>query len=337
MGDRSAFQRLLKPKDKKEAQEIVETTTQEAQKIGDTSPVDALKAKLAQKEGLSKGEMVALGLLNIIPTAIGGLAAGAQGAAAGAEAGIGGTKVLADVRNQETDRIQRQLEQEQSLAQRLQESQIQDRRIQEEREFKASEGAKERAAKGQQVAAVKPTEGQKTLDRAFAKRAEQYAGGGRDLAVANIAKLQDAASKLASLKDSSAIKRGALGAIGGQGRALVSSDRKAIEDAINAVTVENLRSTLGAQFTAQENQEFKALEYDPRLPESENAQRAMRKAALIEKKIAETDRLVQAFDERGTIAGELSKGFQEQPQVAQETPAQDPKARLEQLRKKYGR
>lgn len=105
----------LPAKEKTKTVEIVKTATDAAQAAGDTSPVEQIKARLNQKEGLSKGEMVALGLLNIIPTVIGGAVAGAAGAAAGAEAGIAATGTLAQVKGQERDALTKQLQAAQEL------------------------------------------------------------------------------------------------------------------------------------------------------------------------------------------------------------------------------
>ena len=86
-------------------------------------------------------------------------------------------------------------------------------------------------------------------------------------------------------------------------RALVDAESKDTQDLINSVTQQNLRETLGAQFTAREGFMLIARAYDPRLSPQMNARRvAVARELLI---VAKQHREEQEkyFANHGTLAG----------------------------------
>lgn len=86
-------------------------------------------------------------------------------------------------------------------------------------------------------------------------------------------------------------------------RALVDAESKDTQDLINSVTQQNLRETLGAQFTAREGFMLIARAYDPRLSPQMNARRvAVARELLV---VAKEHREAQEryFANNGTLAG----------------------------------
>lgn len=86
-------------------------------------------------------------------------------------------------------------------------------------------------------------------------------------------------------------------------RAAVDAKSKDLQDLINSVTQQNLRATLGAQFTAREGFMLIARAYDPRLSPEFNARRVAvaREMLLVSKKHREAQE--NYFAEHGTLAG----------------------------------
>jgi len=68
-----------------------------------------------------------------------------------------------------------------------------------------------------------------------------------------------------------------------------------IQRLANRVTVENLRNTFGSQFTQAEGDQFKALDYDPRLPDEDNLANLRKKKAMIEAHIQRKNQLFEKY------------------------------------------
>lgn len=306
------------------------------QPVQEVPAVEEQQQELAPKElpvpaKKSNKELIALGLLSTIPSIIGAVAGGSEGGEAGANASLTGLKQMQEEQKQGREQQQvlqkAALESQERKAKQQADAELK-RELQEER-LAAQKDLKTLVAGNQQP---KQTEAQKVFERAAAKTIEPYISGGRDLLQANAEKLIESADKLTKLKDSSTAKRAALGLIGESGRSLVTPERKEIENAINSVTVEQLRQTLGAQFTATENKQFRELQYDPKLPESTNAKNARKKAELILKKIQETDQRVNQFSETGSL---LPQPISKQKSLEEMTD-EELDAREQELLKKLG-
>jgi len=89
-------------------------------------------------------------------------------------------------------------------------------------------------------------------------------------------------------------------------RTLVDAESKDTQDLINSVTQQNLRETLGAQFTAREGFMLIARAYDPRLSPQMNARRVAvaREMLIVSKQHREAQEAY--FANNGTLAGFIS-------------------------------
>lgn len=154
-----------------------------------------------------------------------------------------------------------------------------------------------------QTARPKPTVAQQSIDRAFAKTYDEMViKGGEGRVQSNIDKLREQANRLRNMKSISPLERLAIGTpIAGP---VLAKELTDIKENIDSVTIEDLRQTMGAQFTEREGAEFKNLGFNPQLPPEEQARRIERKAEIIENALNRTRQLIGAFENNdGTLAG----------------------------------
>ena len=78
-------------------------------------------------------------------------------------------------------------------------------------------------------------------------------------------------------------------------RALYNKKGLDLQQRINSVTVQNLRDAFGPQFTQKENEQFRALEYDPALSNAQNLKKLEKKIEMIQGLIAAKERTFGEF------------------------------------------
>lgn len=153
------------------------------------------------------------------------------------------------------------------------------------------------------------TEGQKTLDREFAKEAERYTSSGRVNAISSINKLKEIVKDLKKEGD------GLFASGGGRSSALPDSirSRNSIKWRDNAVTSANatLKELFGAQLSDAEREAAAKEFYNDALSNSENAAILERKIRDLEAGIKNKDAKVDEFFSKGTLS-EFKPSFQNQ-------------------------
>lgn len=80
-------------------------------------------------------------------------------------------------------------------------------------------------------------------------------------------------------------------------RAFTDPEGLEVQRLANRVTVENLRNTFGAQFTQQEGDQFKQLDYDPALSNKQNLANLQKKLQIIESHIRRKNALFGQYRE----------------------------------------
>lgn len=285
---------------------------------------------------LSKKDVLVTGLLNTLPALLGAAVAGPE---AGLAAGQGGSQIanlLLGARAEEEAGAEQEALRQQEAAARMQEQaasrEFQMTEAEKDRQLRRDLAAQEMAARSQkdaQEASQKKaplTKGQEALDRQFAKRYEEFAAGGGEEG------LQQKIKGLEEIKQGLSKTDTASGPIVGllpkSVRDIVTPQGAAFQDRLLSTIQETLRQTLGGQFTEREAQQLFERAYNPRLSEEENIKRVEKVINELSAKGKATGEAARYFEEAGTLSG--FKG-------ASEAPATDPKSRLEQLRKKYGR
>ncbi len=157
------------------------------------------------------------------------------------------------------------------------------------------------AARRQATAGLTPFD--KEYQRKVAGEAVDWDTRGRPVAEQSLAVLTDARKTLADPKAEDKGGEWLPGLIPDNVRALYNSDRLALQQAINSITVQNLREAFGAQFTQKENEQFRALEYDPSLSNAQNLEKLDRKIALIEGLAKAKEDAVRMYRSQSDIGG----------------------------------
>ena len=172
---------------------------------------------------------------------------------------------------------------------------------QELRAQQALAAAREKDLRQEEEKRKAPKEGEKTLDREFAKEYSEWSSTGKPDFDKNVAQLGRAVTILQSKKDAT------LGATG-KWTALIpdklrSGEDLAIQQDVEQAAVASLRAALGAQFTEKEGERIMKQSFDPILSEEENIRKIL---ATIEKltKIAQAkDKKASFFRENRTLQG----------------------------------
>jgi len=143
--------------------------------------------------------------------------------------------------------------------------------------------------------------GQKALDVAAAKDYQEWVSGSRAGSMRSIAELKDASDRLLNTDNVSGEIRGNLpdwaNTITGGGKAV--DVREQVENMVQT----SLRTTLGAQFTANEGERLIARAYNPTLPEHVNYRRLRSLATQLEEAAADRDAAAKHFEKYGTMEG----------------------------------
>jgi hypothetical protein len=156
---------------------------------------------------------------------------------------------------------------------------------------------------GQAAKPVPTTEGQKTLDRDFAREYSDYVAGGGS---AQIDKILEDLKKVENLLDSNknitGIKVAAADATGTL--SALFPDAATAKDLAGGVIQSNLRAVLGGQFAQKEGEALLARAYNPAQPQKDNLSRIRNLRKQIETAATAKRRAVDYWEaNEGTLAG----------------------------------
>lgn len=152
----------------------------------------------------------------------------------------------------------------------------------------------------QEKAAKAPTEGEKTLDREFAKDYSRWMGAGKAEFNKNLTKLERAIDKLKQAKGDT---------FGYTGRWTVAvpdamrSEGRALRQDVEQAAVASLRETLGAQFTEKEGARIMAQSFDPLLSEEQNIQKITDTINELKERAATMEARANFFKQNRTLKG----------------------------------
>ncbi len=197
-------------------------------------------------------------------------------------------KQATDVRDRRDADAARKSQQEFAKAQQEQASA--DRKAQRDYQYAALKQAGEIARAGQanarDIAGLKKAASggspfQKERERKIAQESVAWDTAGK---VQADAARNDISTAISALEKDKSIGDSWLSSLPGDEYIRSKLDPKGLEvqRLANRVTVENLRNTFGAQFTEKEGAQFKALDYDPALPNETNLKNLKTKLALID-------------------------------------------------------
>lgn len=219
-----------------------------------------------------------------------------------------------------------------------------------DRELKRELAAQDAAVKikAKQLEADKKyklTEGQKALDKAYAKDYADYvAGGGFAQAKGDISKLDKVLEEMEKNKDMFTGPVDTLTeTLGGfeAVRAVTNPRLQDLKDRLEQIIQQDLRKTLGAQFTEKEGKLFMERSFNPKLGAKENIDRLRMFVADVKKRAEQKDRSAKYFEKHGTLQG--FKGDTTAPEYGDKVRVQLPsgqvgtinKNKLDAFKKKY--
>lgn len=142
----------------------------------------------------------------------------------------------------------------------------------------------------------KPTDFNVSQMKQLGKNSAEYYTKDRDQLIGNNSKISEGINLLQNAVDSKTNLSGGFSEyIPGSDfiRPLVNEEGEIVKNSIDSAITETLRPTLGAQFTEQEGERIKALQYNPKLPPSENLRRAKELQKFINKKLQVSDALYE--------------------------------------------
>jgi hypothetical protein len=145
---------------------------------------------------------------------------------------------------------------------------------------------------------AKPSEGEKTVDREFAKKYNEWATGGKADYEENAKILNQAIEDLSSGKVTTGTVSGAASRIPG-----VRTGTKELETRVRKSLNSMLRATLGAQFTENEGERIFSQTFDPFASPEENVKNMQTELDKLEKRKNLLEQQGSVFKERKTLAG----------------------------------
>lgn len=244
-----------------------------AQRVPDEGVPEVNKSDvpIAPKGASDSGEdddLLGRALVGLAPVLLGAAIGGAEGGGIGAQAGNSGLGVLD---KQKEDRENKRKEEAEAISKKRDKA--------EEREFKVGLELAKRDRqlndKIQQILfekGLEGSEGQKALDKAFAKDYNDFVAQGGAAGLAR--KLKDVDDSIKLLEKTDSASGPLIGTLPKAFRDVVTPEGSSIQDRLEGVVQETLRQTLGAQFTEKEGERILARTFNPRLSEKENARRA---------------------------------------------------------------
>lgn len=175
-------------------------------------------------------------------------------------------------------------------------------REREERQAKRDEeraaAAARREETSKQKEAEKPSAAERTVDAAFGKEYSTWvAGGGFNSTKQNLTQLNDVIKQLESGDDDIS------GPIAGRVPSWFHEKPTAVQERIAGVVQSSLKAILGGQFTEKEAREMINRAYNPKLSESENADRLKRLFSSMKGAAEMKQKAAQYYEENGTLKG----------------------------------
>jgi hypothetical protein len=144
----------------------------------------------------------------------------------------------------------------------------------------------------------KPTVGEQTIDREFAKKYNEWATAGKADYEENAQILKDAINDLETGKVSTGSVSGVTSRIPG-----VRTDTRELETRVRKAVNGMLRATLGAQFTEEEGKRIFEQTFDPFASPEENVKNMQTELAKIEKRKNLIEQQGEVFKQRKTLSG----------------------------------
>lgn len=160
------------------------------------------------------------------------------------------------------------------------------------------DGAAEKLYGEKKKEKVTPTEGEKTVDREFAKEYNKWATGGKSDYEVNSKIFKDAISKLKTGK----VSTGTLSGLGARIPGYRSETRE-VEDQVRKAINGMLRATLGAQFTEKEGERIFQQTFDPAKSEKANVRAMELELAKLEKRKNDIEDMGKYYTKNKTISG----------------------------------
>lgn len=157
------------------------------------------------------------------------------------------------------------------------------------------------------------TPGWKKIDEAFADTYLGWNSGGYADSKKQISQLTESLDIIEGAAKNGQNISGIIGTLPNAVQPFINPQGTIAREGVEEVVQRSLREILGAQFTEKEGERLIARAYNPSLPPAENAKRVRRLLGTIEKMGEAKQKMVDYFDENGTLRG--FKG--ERPSAAQ--------------------
>lgn len=156
------------------------------------------------------------------------------------------------------------------------------------------------------------TEGQKALDRSFAKEYDDWTSRGRAAVQKNLGLLEKTVQTLQQRQDD---RFGTSGRVTGRLPDLLRSEESIrLREDVHRAVQSSLRATLGAQFTEKEGERIMSQAYNEKLSPAENIQKIQAAIEELRANAANADAKARYFEQQGTLTGYRS-GAQGQAQM----------------------
>lgn len=146
--------------------------------------------------------------------------------------------------------------------------------------------------------AAEPTQGEKTIDREFAKEYNKWSTGGKADYEVNAKIFKDAIRDLRQGK----VDTGPIEGIGAR-TPVLRTDARAMEDRVRKAINGMLRATLGAQFTEKEGERIFQQTFDPFKDQNDNIKAMELELAKLEKRKDDIESMGKYYTKNKTISG----------------------------------
>jgi hypothetical protein len=182
---------------------------------------------------------------------------------------------------------------------------------------------------------------QETRDKEFGKEYAKMVGNPSQASASrrNIEQLDNA---IARIQESGSVSGGVLQRFPEFMRSFIDRKGLDIQQTIEQVVQQDLRATLGAQFTEREGERLIARAYNKDMPEKENLRRLKLLSKQMKKAANNQKEAIEYFENNNTLEGFKKKLYKSEadfdlgtdPKPGVNTPEADKRARLEELRAK---
>lgn len=177
----------------------------------------------------------------------------------------------------------------------------------------------------------KKDEMQEVVDKEFAKNLGKLVADPAQRAAAgrNIEQLDNAIQRI---EEPGEVTGGLLQRLPNWMRSFVDQESLDIQETIEQVVQQDLRQTLGAQFTEKEGERLIKRAYNPNLPEKENLRRLKRLSEQMKQAKANQDEAIEYFKKNKTLDGFDRKLFKSADDFTFDAPASEPAAESKTVR-----